>query len=138
MEERLDITYAPLLENLLEISFPSGKTVDLHNDFICQQIEYEAGTLLLRFQAVNDNAEDPGQIVIEFSDTIFMKLAIDSDLSSEALGLGTLERTRCLIEGKVQDEFPDGKVAFLIAFYPSILEPLSFMMPITSRGNTLA
>ncbi len=75
MTQQLDITQATLLDNLIEITLPSGETIDLHNDFSCERIEYEETSLRLHFlQDVHGSTNDRRQIVVEFRNATFNKL----------------------------------------------------------------
>jgi hypothetical protein len=119
MTEQLDITQGPLLDNLIEMTLPGGEVIDLHNDFVCEKVEYEGARLRLHFlQDARVSTDDRRRIVVEFFDAAFTKLEVEGGLRSDMLGLGTLERIRCEVEGKVYDTLPDGNVMFLVDFYP--------------------
>ena len=107
---KINLFNSPLFENRLDIGI-GDKTIDLHNNYLCNNIEINSEKLILIFRETYSQEK----VYLQFENPIINRLSLPL-ANLEGLTLDNFHRGRYESEGKLYETY-NNKNCFYIEFY---------------------
>jgi hypothetical protein len=116
---KIDLGVPELFDDLLEIEI-EDQFVDLHNNFTCVNISYNANAKEVKISFIADDLTEGqsfSQVEIMFSEAEVNELNFPLDLEGNGLCLDSFYRGRIEQNNNLFDKTPDGRYLFYLDFY---------------------